>query len=102
MQERPWRTSLPHPPAQRSWWGSTVTPFAANLAVLLYKIPGQGQILVRLLWNERAIPIPFCSDQLSCTLETFVVRFRNGCHLTNSVNAHLAKEALASNSMPFS
>lgn len=65
---------IPGIPIKRSWWSSTVTPFAANLAVLVYQRPGQGQTRwVRLLWNERAVPIPACRHELDCEAGRFLV-----------------------------
>lgn len=50
-----------------------MTPFAVNMAVFLYQAPGSEDVVARLLWNERAVPIPWCGNDIDCDALEFVV-----------------------------
>ena len=73
LQAVPWEASLPRDEKQRTWWASTAMPAAANLAVVLYKAEQTPDFRVRLLLNERAVPVPACDGKFECDLDSFVV-----------------------------
>ncbi|KAJ9522472.1 hypothetical protein QJQ45_008243 [Haematococcus lacustris] len=66
--------------ATRLFKGSRVSPYAANLAVVLYRAVGgvhgrASDHTVRLVYNEQVVPIPGCGDGeggLDCNLDQFL------------------------------
>ncbi|KAM3281990.1 multiple inositol polyphosphate phosphatase 1 [Capsicum chacoense] len=66
----------PKPPKTRNWRGSIVAPFAGNNMLVLYSCTSNNsnKYFVRVLHNERPIPIPGCNGSDSCPFEVFKER----------------------------
>ncbi|XP_060212983.1 uncharacterized protein LOC132640411 isoform X3 [Lycium barbarum] len=78
----------PKPPNKRNWRGSIVTPFAGNNMLVLYSCGSNNssKYFVKVLHNERPIPIPGCNNSDSCPFEVFKERIA-APHLKHDYNA---------------
>ncbi|XP_075083826.1 uncharacterized protein LOC107809225 [Nicotiana tabacum] len=76
------------PPTKRNWRGSIVTPFAGNNMLVLYSCVSNNssKYFVKVLHNERPIPIPGCNGSDSCPFEVFKERIV-APHLKHDYNA---------------
>ncbi|KAK3229629.1 hypothetical protein Dsin_001510 [Dipteronia sinensis] len=63
----------PKPPQNRSWWGSTVAPFAGNNMLVLYSCPSKSsnKYFVQVLHNERPTPMQGCGGTDFCPFDVF-------------------------------
>ncbi|KAL5545391.1 hypothetical protein UlMin_005078 [Ulmus minor] len=75
----------PKPPEKRNWRGSTVAPFAVNIALVLYSCPANtsSEYFVQVLHNEHPIPMPGCNGSDFCAFEVFKERIVDP-HLKNN------------------
>ena len=69
---------LPKPPSFRNWRGSIISPFAANIAIVLLRCSGDRQAseepwCVRLVYNEHVMPILLTKDGTECSLQEVLV-----------------------------
>ncbi|CAN4095758.1 unnamed protein product [Withania somnifera] len=64
------------PPKTRNWRGSIVAPFAGNNMLVLYSCASNNssKYVVKVLHNERPIPIPGCNGLNFCPFEVFKER----------------------------
>ncbi|XP_047316178.1 multiple inositol polyphosphate phosphatase 1 isoform X1 [Impatiens glandulifera] len=63
----------PKPPQKRIWKGSMVAPFAGNNIIVLFSCPKKtsSQYFVKVLHNEKPIPLPGCDNSDFCPFEVF-------------------------------
>jgi len=69
----------------RLWKTSQITPFAANIAMVLYNCSGIPK--VKLLYNEIETPIPGCGGQMYCPVSQLATIWKNYLTVNCNFNA---------------
>ncbi|XP_051143387.1 uncharacterized protein LOC127259815 [Andrographis paniculata] len=85
----------PKPPQKRTWYGSTVAPFAGNNMLVLYSCPenNTNNYYVQVLHNEQPLPMAGCGNSDFCRFEVFKDKIA-APHLKHDYNALCSPELI--------